>query len=156
MVALAVLVGLFALVGLTVGFGGSDEGEEPAGGANETAAVESVSPASTERWLLSSAKSDLYTVEVAPQGSGSVRVLEDATVDGTYAWSGDTLTIDFTRVLTMADDFTFKDPWVFVCTVSSGGETMSCDCTATQWEYSPDTGLDPGEPYTFPVTATRQ
>lgn len=117
-------------------------------------------PAASERWLLTSRDddgskySDLYTVQLAPEGSGPVQVLEDDTAVGTYEWTGDTVTIDFTRVLTMDDGYQFEDPWLFVCTRAPDGGSLTCECTTDKWSYSPDTGLDRNPGFVWPTKVT--
>jgi hypothetical protein len=164
-IALILLAPLLAVLGLTVGvFGVRDEAGQlvPGPADSDPPASSQVAQEPSERpagalmtWRLSSSGTDMYTVEVGAAGTGPLRVLEDATAVGTYAWSGSTLTIDFRRTLTMTDGVAFEDPWRFECSGAPTDATLSCVGTSYAWSYHPVDGLDPGQPADFDAVATR-
>lgn len=79
----------------------------------------------------------LYTIALKGDGtSGATDVIEDTTDTGSYAWQGDTLTINFTRKLTMDDGHVVTDPWTFECTGTQQSTQMNCEVTQQQWSYS--------------------
>ena len=165
---LAALAVLLAIVGWFVTSRGdvsdqTSEGAVSGAGASPTtgeaapssAAEEPAEAAGTQLWLLSGDGTPMWTVELGT-GSGPVQVLEDATAVGTYTWSGENLTVEFTRDLTMVDGFVVHDPFGLACTGSPSDTELSCVGTVYMWSYDPRVGFDEGEQTTFDVTATRQ
>lgn len=168
---LVALMFVFAMFGWMFGLiGGVSDGssEAPADVVSEAPAEvvpEASTPAAQQpvddpdapaRWLISGDGRAMYTIEVAPEVTGPLRVLEDATAVGTYEWSGSTLTMEFTRVLTMADGARIDDSWTFVCSGAPTDDVLSCTGSKFGWTYHPVDGLDPGVEESFEATATRQ
>lgn len=84
-----------------------------------------------------------HTIGLQGDGtSGAIDVIEDATDTGTYAWECVTLTIGFTRKLTMDDGYVVTDPWTFECAGTPESAQMTCDATVQQWTYSGRDGFE--------------
>lgn len=103
---------------------------------------QAVPPTGTRWYFTNTAGLGLYTILLEGDGtSGAIDVIEDATDTGTFTWEGQTLTIDFTRELTMRDGYVITDPWRFECTGTRVSTRMACATTVQQWSYSARDGF---------------
>lgn len=120
--------------------------EEPIATTVQDPEAEAGQPAATpgNRWYFTnSAGLGLYTIALQGDGTaGTVDVIEDTTDAGTFTWNSETLTIDFTRKLTMDDGYVVTDPWRFECTGTRESAEMECTTTVQQWAYSGRDGFE--------------
>lgn len=131
--------------------------DEPIATAVDDAEADTGQPAAAagNRWYFTnSAGLGLYTIALHGDGvSGTVDVIEDATDAGTFTWTGDTLTIEFTRKLTMDDGYVVTDPWRFECAGTRDSSRMDCTTTVQQWAYSGRDGFEVQGENTWPSVA---
>ena len=152
---------VFYYFGYTVTWSGISEDEGAPAGQGASAPAESAAPqqdaaaAPPPRWLISMDGQPMYTVILGLADSGPVTVEASGATTGTYEWSGDTLSIEFTRIWAQDDGGSVADPWTFECTGSPEADELACVGTSYKWAYLGQGQVDMRELLTFDVVATR-
>ena len=134
-------------------------GAESADSSAEAAQASSSAAPPGGRWHFTADESGsgLYTIDLFGDGaSGPIDILEDGTEVGTYSWDDSTLTIEFTRVLTLPDGFQVTEPSSFVCIWEADMKSLACTYEHEMWLYVPETGLEVTGTSSGPAHGVRQ